>query len=110
MSLFTPAQAHEFNLDSAQREIDSRSAEGEDMSTARVCQRTYAVIKSTTRANPQIIVKIKEVYGERKTYPVCVLAQEFARIAGTKTLTDSTIKSIRALGFGIIVEREELTA
>ena len=57
-----------------------------------------------------IIVKIKEVYGERKVYPVCVLAQEFARIAGTKTLTDSTIKSIRALGFGIIVEREELTA
>ena len=57
---------------------------------------------------PSIIVKIKDVYGERKVYPSCVLAEEFARIAGTKTLTQSTIKSIRALGFDVVLEQEEL--
>jgi len=44
---FTPAQAHQFNIDCAQREIDSRSAEGEDMSRASINQRTYAIV------NPQ---------------------------------------------------------
>jgi len=29
-------QAHEFNLDAAQREIDARAAEGEDMSLAYI--------------------------------------------------------------------------
>ena len=58
---------------------------------------------------PSIIVKIKDVYNERKIYPVCVMAEEFARIAGTKTLTQSTIKSIRALGFDIVLEQEELS-
>jgi len=47
MPIFTPAQAHEFNLDSAQREIDSRSAQGEDMSWASINQFTYAIV------NPQ---------------------------------------------------------
>ena len=66
--------------------------------------------KESIMSRPSIIVKIKEVYGERKVYPVCCYAEEFARIAGTKTLTDSTIKSIRALGFDIVLEQKELTA
>ena len=57
---------------------------------------------------PAIIVKLKDVYGERKVYPVCVLAEEFARIANTKTLTPATLKSIRVLGFTVQIEVEEL--
>lgn len=36
-------EAHECNLDAAQREIDARQAQGEDMSDYRINQRTYAI-------------------------------------------------------------------
>lgn len=39
------AAAHELNIDAAQREIDRRSAEGEDMTGATICPRTYAIRK-----------------------------------------------------------------
>ena len=35
---------HELNIDAAQREIDRRSAEGEDMSWAQINQRTYEIV------------------------------------------------------------------
>ena len=41
-----------------------------------------------------ITVKFKDVYGNRLVYPVCDNAQHFASIAGTKTLSDSVIKTI----------------
>lgn len=56
----------------------------------------------------EIIVKIKDVYGKRVIYPVCAYAEEFAKLAGTKTLTDAAIKSIRALGFKVTLEQQEL--
>lgn len=37
--------AHELNLEAARREIDTRSAEGEDMSDAWIDQSTYEVKK-----------------------------------------------------------------
>ena len=39
-------QAHEYNLDAAYREIEMREAMGEDMSTAYVDEKTYAVVKA----------------------------------------------------------------
>jgi len=39
-------QAHEFNLDAAYREIESREMQGEDMSDYYVDETTYAIIKS----------------------------------------------------------------
>jgi len=39
------SQAHEYNLDAAQREMDRREAEGEDMSGARINPKTYEIIK-----------------------------------------------------------------
>lgn len=39
------SQAHEYNLDAAQREMDRREAEGEDMSGARIDPKTYEIIK-----------------------------------------------------------------
>ena len=42
----TPQQkAHEYNLDSAQREMDRRHAEGEDMTGAKIDKKTYKIVK-----------------------------------------------------------------
>jgi hypothetical protein len=42
----TPQQkAHEYNLDAAQREMDRRHAEGEDMTGAKIDKKTYQIIK-----------------------------------------------------------------
>lgn len=38
-------QAHQYNLDAAQREIDRRSNDGEDMAGARIHPSTYSIIK-----------------------------------------------------------------
>ena len=51
--------------------------------------------------NRTITVKIKSVYGEEKVYPVCVDAQTFADLAGTRTLTIGTIEHIKRLGYKV---------
>ena len=56
----------------------------------------------------QITVKIKNVYGEDKVYPVSDEAILFACIAGTTTLTSSTINMIKQLGYSIWVEQQTL--
>ena len=50
-----------------------------------------------------IQVRIKNVYGTDKVYPVCEKAMLFAGIAGTATLTDDTIRAIKTLGYIIQV-------
>lgn len=51
----------------------------------------------------EIIVQIKNVYGEEKIYPMCDKAQALAAIAGTKTLTRQTLRQVKALGYAIKV-------
>lgn len=51
----------------------------------------------------EIFVTVKDVYGVRKIYPACDRAQKFARIAGTKTLTNEAIEAIKALGYTVSV-------
>ena len=42
----TPQQkAHEYNLDAAQREMDRRHAQGEDMTGAKIDKKTYKIVK-----------------------------------------------------------------
>ena len=53
----------------------------------------------------QIIVKIENVYGKSTIYPVCELALIFASIAKTTTLTEDTIKFIKALGYIIKIDQ-----
>jgi hypothetical protein len=55
-----------------------------------------------------ITVRIKNVYGEDKVYPVSDEAILFACIAGTTTLTNSTINRIKQLGYSILVEQQTL--
>jgi hypothetical protein len=48
-----------------------------------------------------------DVYGRRVVYPVCDKAKIFAAIAGTTSLTETTLKCIRKLGFDIHVVPNE---
>ncbi len=52
----------------------------------------------------EIIVTIKSVYGNSLVYPICQKAMLFADIAGTATLTDDTIRSIKTLGYRVKVQ------
>ena len=56
----------------------------------------------------EITVRITSNYGAKAVYPVCETAQIFAAIAGTKTLKPETINCIKALGYKIIVQQEEI--
>ena len=49
----------------------------------------------------KITIEIKTQYGQTVAHPVCCKSKLFARIAGTKTLTLETLKSIKALGYEI---------
>jgi hypothetical protein len=50
-----------------------------------------------------ILIKFKNVYGTEAIYPVCDKAKLFAQIAGTRTLTNATLRDVKALGFEIRV-------
>jgi hypothetical protein len=52
----------------------------------------------------EIIIRAKDIYGERKFYPVCETAKLFAAIAGTKTLTVPVLGSIKAMGYKLTFE------
>jgi hypothetical protein len=49
----------------------------------------------------QILINLREVYGEVKAYPVCDTAKLFAQLAGTKTLTTQSLKLIAQLGYEV---------
>lgn len=55
----------------------------------------------------EIIVKITQNYGTEAIYPVCEAAKTFARMAGTKTLTRSTIALIKRLGYAVNVQQDQ---
>ena len=57
----------------------------------------------------EITVRIKDQYGHIAIHPVCKAAKTFALIAGTKTLTPSTIECVKALGYSVKVEQQALT-
>ena len=59
--------------------------------------------------NNTIMVEVRDVYGQSKIYPVCMEAQIFAEIAGTKTLLPQDIKRIQMLGYEVKVKQRELT-
>jgi len=57
----------------------------------------------------EIIVEIKQVYGNRAIYPACSKSKLLADIAGTKTFTNRALDSIKALGYSITVKQQEVT-
>jgi len=56
---------------------------------------------------PEILIHIKNVYGEDKAYPVCEKAKLFADIAGTKTLRPADLNCIQKLGYKIVLKQQE---
>ena len=57
-----------------------------------------------------IHVHVKDVYGKRVVYPVCDKAKVFAAIAGTTSLTETTLRCIQKLGYEIhVIPQEPLT-
>ena len=51
-----------------------------------------------------VIVQIKSVYGQDKVYPICETGKAFARIAGTKSLTEQTIHEMKTIGVKFVQE------
>lgn len=49
----TKNKAHEYNLDAAQKEMDRRHAEGEDMTGAKIDKKTYEIVK-TKKVAPMV--------------------------------------------------------
>lgn len=55
-----------------------------------------------------IVVCIRNVYGNELIYPVCDTAKLLAKLAGRKTLGLGDIKTIEALGYVIHVQAQKL--
>jgi len=49
--------------------------------------------------NTTLTVTLHEVYGKLLAYPSCEGSKALTKIAGTKTLTASTIRAAKAMGF-----------
>ena len=56
----------------------------------------------------KLIVKIKNIYGVERVYPVCEKSQIFARITGLKTLQPTVIKEIEKLGYKLETKGKKL--
>ena len=53
----------------------------------------------------EIKVMLKQVYGKDTYYPACERAHLFAKLTGSKTLTPTTLRTIRELGYVVKVEQ-----
>lgn len=49
----------------------------------------------------KITLALKSVYGQTRAYPADAIAQGFADLLGTKTLTRANLGHIKALGYTI---------
>ena len=58
-------------------------------------------VKERGPANPVVLVEVRSVYGNTTIYPANPAAERFAAIAGKKTLSNTDLMNIQALGFVI---------
>ena len=54
-----------------------------------------------------IIVEMRNVYGNQTVYPICDKAKLLASLTGCKTLTHRALQDIKALGYTITVKQLE---
>ena len=54
-----------------------------------------------THADNNIVVQVKQVYGNDTVYPVCDRAKLFAELLGQKTLTFTDLRIIQKIGFAV---------
>jgi len=65
------------------------------------------IIRQSTKA---IFVKVFNQYGNEVVMPHCEEAKIFARIAGTKTLTQTTVEHIKTLGYTVRIAQDDRVA
>jgi hypothetical protein len=68
------------------------------------------LIKGVTMDEKTIKIKVKQVYGKDTYYPASDNAKVFAKIAGTTTLTITTLKLIKQLGYAIQATQNNISA
>ena len=56
----------------------------------------------------QITVKLKNVFGVERIYPICEKAKLFTKLAGSATLTAEKIKYIKELGYKVVVVQQKV--
>ena len=56
----------------------------------------------------ELLVQIKNIYGNERIYPINKTALNFTRLTNSKTLSRSDINTIKELGYKITVKTEEL--
>lgn len=56
-------------------------------------------IKERGPANPVFLVEVRNVFGNTTIYPANPAAERFAAIAGKKTLSNTDLMNIQALGY-----------
>lgn len=56
----------------------------------------------------EIKVRIKDVYCKRTVYPACEKSELLAKLAGSKTLTDRALSTIKQLGYTVNVQPQQL--
>jgi len=57
----------------------------------------------------KIIIEQKQVYGKTLFYPVCLNAQIFSSLTGTKTLDRFQLQKIQGLGYSIELKQPEVS-
>jgi|TARA_R110000822_G_scaffold152687_4_gene292057 hypothetical protein len=57
--------------------------------------------RGTTRMDKLIKIEVKNSYGSERYYPKCNLSKMFCDIAGTQTITQDIISTIRRNGYNI---------
>ena len=53
----------------------------------------------------QIVVEHKHIYGQFLIYPACDKSRLLCELAGTKTLTKAAVRTIKDLGYEILVQK-----
>ena len=56
----------------------------------------------------EVVVQLKNVYGNDLIYPVCGNAKKFSALVGKKTFSRTEIAWIKDLGFEVKVEAQQL--
>jgi hypothetical protein len=82
-------QAHQANIDAAQREMDRREAEGEDMTGATIDKKTYKIIKPKQPRVDESIVVLPPNFPDD-------MPEEEQRAAWRKWLRNETNKAVAA--------------
>ena len=66
----------------------------------------FTKLSSRQTMQTQLTIRHTSNYGNEVYYPNCAQSHNVARIAGTKTLTESCLKLLQKMGFEIIIETD----